>query len=389
MKNSHPAPQEKGSLSSRLWELALLFIRLGFTAFGGPAAHIAMYRQEVVEKRKWLDDEHFLDLIGATNLIPGPNSTEMVMHLGYLRAKVPGLLVAGVSFILPALSLVTGLAWAYKKYGATPQANALLYGVKPVIIAIIVQALVGLSRKALKNLPAAAAGAGAVVLYFLGVNELVLMAAGALLVMTISNGRRLWNSPGIFAALPLSNFPFPLLADQPASLPRLFLTFLKIGSVLYGSGYVLLAFLRADFVERLGWLTNQQLLDAVAVGQLTPGPLFTTAAFVGFLLFDLPGALTAAAGIFLPSFILVVLTNPIIPRLRNSPWTGAFLDGVIAASLGLMAAVTWELGREALIDPLTIGLALLAGGLLYRFNTNSAWLVLGGAALGLLKAIRF
>ena len=389
MKNSRLAPQEKGSLSSRLWELALLFLKLGLTAFGGPAAHIAMYRQEVVEKRKWLDDEHFLDLIGATNLIPGPNSTEMVMHLGYLRARVPGLLVAGVSFILPALSMVTGLAWAYKKYGATPQANALLYGIKPVIIAIIVQALVGLGRKALQSFPTVAAGAGAVVLYFLGVNELVLLAAGALFVVVIRGGRRLWNRPDLFAAIPFSQFSFPLLIDKPATLPRLFLTFLKIGSVLYGSGYVLLAFLRADFVERLGWLTNQQILDAVAVGQLTPGPLFTTAAFVGFLLFDLPGALTAAAGIFLPSFILVDLTNPIIPRIRNSLWTSALLDGVIAASLGLMAAVTWELGREALIDPLTIGLALLSGGLLYRFNTNSAWLVLGGAAIGLLKAIRF
>ena len=366
-----------------------MFLKLGLTAFGGPAAHIAMYRQEVVEKRKWLDDEHFLDLIGATNLIPGPNSTEMVMHLGYLRARVPGLLVAGVSFILPALSMVTGLAWAYKKYGATPQANALLYGIKPVIIAIIVQALVGLGRKALQSFPTVAAGAGAVVLYFLGVNELVLLAAGALFVVVIRGGRRLWNRPDLFAAIPFSQFSFPLLIDKPATLPRLFLTFLKIGSVLYGSGYVLLAFLRADFVERLGWLTNQQILDAVAVGQLTPGPLFTTAAFVGFLLFDLPGALTAAAGIFLPSFILVDLTNPIIPRIRNSLWTSALLDGVIAASLGLMAAVTWELGREALIDPLTIGLALLSGGLLYRFNTNSAWLVLGGAAIGLLKAIRF
>ncbi len=371
----------------RLWELVLLFAKLGFTAFGGPAAHIAMYRQEVVEKRKWLDDEHFLDLIGATNLIPGPNSTEMVMHIGYLRAGLSGLVVAGASFILPAMTLVTALAWTYKKYGATPQADALLYGVKPAIIAIIVQALVGLGRKALKNPGTVTAAVSVVVLYFMDVNELILLGAGGLLVMLISNARRLRNNPGIFSALPLSGFSLSSLAGQAVNLPGLFFTFVKIGSVLYGSGYVLLAFLRADFVERLGWLTNQQLIDAVAVGQLTPGPLFTTAAFVGYLVYDLSGALTATAGIFLPSFILVAVTNPIIPRLRESPWTGALLDGVIAASLGLMAVVTWELGQEALVDPTTIGLALLSGGLLYRFKVNSAWLVIGGGALGLLKTI--
>lgn len=388
-EDNRQEPQETIRLKSRLWELALLFTRLGFTAFGGPAAHIAMYRQEVVERRKWLDDEYFLDLMGVTNLIPGPNSTELVMHLGYLRAKVPGLLVAGTSFILPAMTLVTALAWAYKKFGATPQADALLYGVKPAIIAIIVQALVELGRKALKNPQTAAAAMGVVALYFLDVNELILLAAGGLLVMLISNARRFRDSPGLFGAFPLSTFSIPLLTGQGVNLPGLFFTFVKIGSVLYGSGYVLLAFLRADFVERLGWLTNQQLIDAVAVGQLTPGPLFTTAAFIGYLLFDLSGAVTATIGIFLPSFILVTISNPFIPQLRKSPWTGALLDGVIAASLGLMAVVTWELGQEALIDPTTIGLALLSGVLLFLFNTNSAWLVIGGAALGLLKSIWF
>ena len=343
-----------------------------------------MFRQEAVEKRKWLDDEQFLDLIGATNLIPGPNSTEMVMHLGYLRAKVPGLLVAGASFILPAMTLVTGFAWAYKEFGTTPQVDALLYGVKPVIIAIIAQALWVLGKKAVKDPLTAAAGLGVFTLYFLGVHELLLLAVGGSLVMLLKNARRLGKGAGLFAVLPLSIYQIPFVNQPTASLTGLFLIFLKIGSVLYGGGYVLLAFLKADLVERLGWLTSQQLIDAVAVGQLTPGPIFTTDTFVGYQLFDLPGALTATVGIFLPSFILVAISNPIIPRLRDSLWTGALLDGVNAASLGLMAAVTLELGQAALIDPLVVVLALLAAGLIFRYQLNSAWLVLGGALFGLL-----
>lgn len=386
MQNQQPQEQitqQRNHLSARLQELFLLFFKLGFTAFGGPAAHIAMFRQEAVEKRKWLDDEQFLDLIGAANLIPGPNSTEMVMHLGYLRAKVPGLLVAGASFILPAMTLVTGFAWAYKELGTTPQADALLYGVKPVIIAIIAQALWGLGKKAVKGPLTAAAGLGVFILYFLGVHELILLAVGGSLVMLLKNARRLGKNLGMVTVLPFSISQIPFLSQGEASLPGLFFTFLKIGSVLYGGGYVLLAFLKADLVERLGWLTSQQLIDAVAVGQFTPGPIFTTATFVGFLLFDLPGALTATVGIFLPSFILVAISNPIIPRLRESLWTGALLDGVNAASLGLMAAVTLELGQAALVDPFTVVLVLLSGGLIIRYQLNSAWLVLGGALLGL------
>jgi len=376
------------NLQIRLKELALLFVKLGFTAFGGPAAHIAMLRQEAVEEREWLDDDHFLDLIGATNLIPGPNSTEMVLHIGYLRAGIPGLLVAGISFIFPAMLLVTLFAWAYKMFGSTPQAEFLLYGVKPVIIAVIAQALFGLGKKALKGPLTAAAGAGVLIFYFLGVNELLLLACGGFAVMLIKNARRLKEKGGLAAILPLAGFHIlPGLQLAEFSLPLLFLTFLKVGSVLYGSGYVLLAFLRADFVERLGWLTDQHLIDAIAVGQLTPGPVFTTATFVGYLLNDLPGALTATVGIFLPAFVLVVITNPIIPKLRKSPWTGALLDGINAAALGLMAAVTWVLGRGAIVDPMTVILAVLAAFLIFRYKVNSAWLVLGGAAAGLVSAL--
>jgi len=377
------------STSVRLRELFLLFVKLGFTAFGGPAAHIAMYRQEVVEKRKWLDEEHFLDLIGATSIIPGPNSTEIVMHLGYLRAGLPGQLVAGISFVIPAFLLVTGIAWVYKSYSATPQADALLYGIKPVIIAVILQALWGMGRKALKGPATAAIALGAAALHFLGVNEILLLAAGGLLMLAFSSAHLFKKGGGVLILLPLYSHQILLQKETPASLSRLFLIFLKIGSVLYGSGYVLLAFLQADLVQRLGWLNNQQLIDAVAAGQITPGPLFTTAAFVGFLLFDFPGALVATAGIFLPSFIIVTLTNPIIPRLRDSAWTGALLDGVIAASLGLMASVTWQLGRAALIDLPAIILALVAGGLLLRHKVSSTWLVLGGACIGLLKTFLF
>ncbi len=383
--------QEKNAVSqnrrSRLVELMSLFVRMGFTAFGGPAAHIAMLRQEAVEKRKWLDDEHFLDLIGGTHLIPGPNSTEMVLHLGYLRAGIPGLLVAGISFILPAMTLVGIFAWAYKQFGTTPQADSLLYGIKPIIIAVIAMALWGLGKKAIKGPLTAAAGVGVVVAYFLGVNELLLLAAGGVLVMLIKNYRHLSGQAGAAALMPLLPLLLSPLAEQPFSLPLLFLTFLKIGSVLYGSGYVLLAFLKADFVDRLGWLTNQQLIDAIAVGQLTPGPVFTTSTFVGYVLADVPGAILATVGIFLPSFILVAITNPLIPKLRDSAWTGALLDGVNAAALGLMATVTWQLGRAALVDPLTIGLALLSAVLLFRFKVNSAWLVLGGAGFGLLRTL--
>ena len=370
----------------RLAEVALLFLKLGVTAFGGPAAHIAMMRHEVVERRKWLDDQRFLDLLGAVNLIPGPNSTEMTIHLGFLRAGWPGLIVGGTCFIVPAMLIVMALAWVYVRFGTTPQAGWLLYGVKPVIIAIIVQALVGLVRQAVKGLLTAGVGLVTLVLYILGVNEIALLFAGGIAVMLVQNLRRL-RTPGMASiVLPFVGLSPAVLSATAFSVPLLFLTFLKIGAVLYGSGYVLLAFLRADFVTRLGWLTDQQLLDAVAIGQVTPGPVFTAATFIGFVLGGVAGAVWATLGIFLPAFILVAISNPLIPRIRHSPWTSGLLDGVNITALGLMAAVTWQLSHTSLVDPLTVALALVSLGLLLQWKINATWLVLGGAAVGLLRA---
>jgi len=343
---------------------------------------------EVVKRRKWLSDQEFLDLLGATNLIPGPNSTEMAIHLGFLRAGWPGLIAGGLGFVLPATLIVLLLAWAYKLYGALPQAEWLLYGVKPAVIAIIVQALLSLGGKAIRNLPTAFVAAAALGLYFLGINEIALLFAGGVAVMLAANLQRLRSRITVAFLLPLGGITAASIsASVPFSMPVLFLTFLKIGAVLYGSGYVLLAFLRADLVVRYGWLTDPQLIDAIAIGQVTPGPLFTTATFIGYQLGGLPGALLATLGIFLPSFIFVLVSNPFIPRLRRSPWLGALLDGVNAAALGLMAAVTWQIGRSSLIDPLTVLVALVGLALLLRFKVNSTWLIAAGALIGLLSAV--
>jgi chromate transporter len=380
-----PALQPDG-----LVEVAQVALKLGVTAFGGPAAHIAMLRDETVVRRQWLTDDYFLDLVGATNLIPGPNSTEMVIHVGYLRAGWRGLLVAGTLFILPAATIVLVLAWAYVQFGTTPTGEALFYGIKPVVIAVVAQALWGLGRTALRGPLLFGIGAAAAALYLLGFNELIILFGSALVVLLVETVLRL--SPGQLGAAvaaPFAGLPLTLLptlfqtAPVPVSLTTLFLTFLKIGSVLYGSGYVLLAFLRNDFVERLGWLSEQQLLDAVAIGQMTPGPVFTTATFVGYLVAGVPGAVLATVGIFVPAFVFVALLHPLVPRLRGNPWTAAMLDGVNVAALGLMAAVTWLLGREAIVDPLTATIAIVAAVLLIRFRVNSAWLVLAGAVVGL------
>ncbi len=374
--------------NSALGEVAALFLRLGLTAFGGPAAHIAMMRDEVVRRRGWLSDQEFLDLLGATNLIPGPNSTEMAIHLGYRRAGAPGLLVAGTAFIAPAMLIVLVFAWAYVRFGATPTAQWLLYGVKPVIIAVILQALWSLGRTAVRTILLGLVGLVVAALYLWGVNEIALLLVGGLTVMLASNARPLRVMKVLLPVL-LTGVVGDLAyaraieaARTPFTLERLFLTFLKIGSVLYGSGYVLLAFLRGDFVLRLGWLTDRQLLDAVAIGQLTPGPVFTTATFIGYVLGGTPAALLATFGIFLPSFVFVAATHPFIPQMRKSPWAGALLDGVNVASLALMAGVTAQLARTAVVDPITVALALAAALLLIRFRVNSAWLVLGGAAVG-------
>jgi len=387
---AEPSPEAKGPVL----EVALLFLRLGAVAFGGPAAHIAMFRDEVVTRRKWISNQHFLDLLGATNLIPGPNSSEMALHVGYVRAGWRGLLAAGLGFALPATLIVLALAVLYVEYGTTPAAEWLLYGIKPVVIAIIAQAMWGLLRTAVKGRLLAVIGAAVFALYLLGFNEIALLFGGGAIYMFVQNAarlRRLRNGIGA-PIIALSCIPGALLAPAASSsatfsLGTLFLTFLKIGAVWYGSGYVLLAFLRNDFVERLGWLTSQQLLDAVAIGQVTPGPVFTTATFIGYVTGGLPGALLATVGIFLPSFVFVLITNPFIPRLRRSPWLSGLLDGVNVAALGLMAAVTLELGQDALRDGVTVALAASAAVLLVRFKINSTWLILGGGIIGLARSL--
>lgn len=377
-------------LRQRLLEVSALFLRLGITGFGGPAAHIAMMHDEVVKRRKWLTDPEFLDLLGATNLIPGPNSTEMAIHIGYLRAGWLGLILGGVCFILPAMLIVLALAWVYVQYGATPAAGWLLYGVKPAIIAIVARALWDLGRKALKGPLTLMVGAGVAIAYFLNVSEIALLLVGGLIVLIGLNLRRAPIDRGATVLFPwtAANLGVSVAAAAaPLSLGVLFLTFLKIGSVLYGSGYVLLAFLRSEFVVGLGWLTDRQILDAIAIGQVTPGPVFTTATFIGYVLAGTPGALLATLGIFLPSFIFVAISNPFIPRLRKSPWVSGLLDGVNAASLGLMAAVTVQLAQASLVDPLTLGIGIASFLLLARFKLNATWLVAGGALIGLANTV--
>ena len=371
---------------SELLEVARLFLKLGFTAFGGPAAHVAIMHNEVVERRKWLTDEQFLDLLGATNLIPGPNSTEMAIHIGFLRAGWAGLLLGGICFALPATLMVLGLAWAYVRLGTLPQIGWLLYGIKPVVIAIIAQALWTLGKKALKTSLLAIVAIAVFGLYFMGINEIALLFAGGILAMLFINIQRRKKLSAI-PFLPIIGGTLLAQAAIPFSLPLLLLTFLKIGSVLYGSGYVLLAFLRADFVVRLGWLTDQQLIDAIAIGQITPGPLFTAATFIGYLLGGTPGALLATLGIFLPSFVFVAISNPLIPKIRNSTWMSGLLDGVNASALGLMAAVTFQLASASLTDFYAAAIAITALVLLLRYKVNSTWLIAGGAMAGFLFSL--
>jgi chromate transporter len=376
---SHPSDSPRGALA----EVALVFLRLGATAFGGPAAHIALMEDELVRRRGWLSRERFLDLLGATNLIPGPNSTELAIHIGHARAGWPGLCVAGACFILPAAVIVTALAWLYTRLGALPELAGILYGVKPVVIAVVAQALWRLGRSALRTRGLAGLAAAAALANALGADELAVLAGAALLwSLRDMHGRR---APGLALASLFGVGSAGAAAPAAVGLWPLFLFFAKVGSVLFGSGYVLLAFLRAGLVEQRGWLSESQLLDAVAVGQVTPGPLFTTATFVGYLLGGGVGAAVATAGIFLPAFFFVAVSGPLVPRLRASPRAAALLDAVNAASLALMAVVTARLARAALVDPPTLVLALLAGAALFaRPSFGSSWLLLAGACAGLL-----
>lgn len=380
-------PSSPSSRRRPLREVALLFLKLGIVGFGGPAAHIALMRAEVVRRRRWVDDARFLDLLGMTNLIPGPNSTEMAIHLGYLRAGWPGLLVGGACFIVPAMVSVLAFAWAYVRYGSRAEVGWLLYGIKPVIIAIVVQAVWSLGRTAVKGSLAAAVGVAVLALALLGVNEIALLFGGAAAFLLLSQGRRRWlagaGSLAVVGGLPASALAQAGAGAAAVSLTTLALTFLKIGSVLYGSGYVLLAFLRNDLVLRLGWLSDQELIDAVAVGQFTPGPVFTTATFIGYVIAGWSGAILATLAIFAPSFVFVALSHPLIPKIRGRAVTSALLDGVNVAALGLMLAVAWQLGRAAVVDGVTAALALAAAVLLVGYRVNSAWLVLGGGAVGI------
>lgn len=369
-----------------LGTIACLFGWLGATSFGGPAVHIALMEEEVVRRRRWLTHQEFLDLLGATNLIPGPNSTELAIHIGHKVAGWPGLVVAGVCFILPATFIVLAIAWIYTTFGQLPAVSGVLYGVKPVVIAVVAQALWQLGRKCLTSWLLASVALVATILIVIGGHELAVLF-GAGLAVAILRTRMLGTpTPSVFSAMAAPMLPvasaIPATATPFGLLP-LFLFFLKVGAVLFGSGYVLLAFLRADLVERHGWLTEQQLLDAVAVGQVTPGPVFTTATFIGFLLGGFEGAALATTGIFLPAFFFVAMSVPFLSRLRSSPTLSAFLDGVNSASLALMAVVAWQLGWTALVDATTVVLALGSAVLLLRYGVNSAWLVLAGAAIGL------
>jgi chromate transporter len=377
-------------------EVAAFFLRLGTVAFGGPAAHIAIMEDELVRRRKWLSRERFLDLLGASSIIPGPSSTEFAIHLGYLRAGWRGLIAAGACFIGPAAIMVTALAWAYVCFGKIPATAAVLYGVKPVVIAVILQALWGMSRTAVKNRLLAAVAVLSVALGFYGVHPLLLVViAGVLVVLARLLLRddlkgHSPNAPAVVAAKPVlatgsaagTAAAGAAAIAAPFSLGSMFLVFLKIGAVVFGSGYVLLAFLHADLVAHRHWLTDAQLVDAVAIGQVTPGPVFTTATFIGYLLGGVRGAGLATAAVFLPAFVLVAASGPLVPRIRRSRNAGAFLDGVIVGSLALMAVVTWQLGRASLVDWLTVALAIVSLVLLLRWRLNSAWLILLGAMAG-------
>lgn len=387
-------------------EVVRLCGKLGVIAFGGPAAHIAMLEDEAVTRRKWLSRDHFLDLVGATNLIPGPNSTEMMIHVGYQRAGWPGLLAAGISFVLPAVVLSTLLAWVYVKYGMLPAVQPLLMGIKPAVLAVILGALWRLGRTASK--PNAAMqtrivlgiiGIAVAVAVYLGAPVIWSLVAGGVLGMAALRGMGGLRGAAALLALPDSRFNLPWAEVSPSSvlkwtalvaastvsgltLGALGLFFLKVGSVLYGSGYVLVAFLEDELVHTNGWLTQQQLLDAIAIGQFTPGPVLSTAAFIGYVLAGVPGAAVSAAAIFAPSFVFVAILNPIVPRLRRSAWMAAFLDAVNVSAVGLMAAVLVRLTADVVTGWPAAVIALLAAAAVLRWRVSSAWVVIGGALLG-------
>jgi chromate transporter len=390
---------------NRLGELAKLFFKLGVIGFGGPAAHIAMMEDEVVKRRQWLTRSHFLDLIGATNLIPGPNSTEMAIHVGYTYGGWPGLIIAGVCFILPAVLITAGFAWIYVEFGTLPQVAPLIYGIKPAVLAVILGAVWRLGKKAVKSSKLLIIGLGVAVLVFFGQNEVIALLLGGSLGMIWLRLSDKGNPPpeetaAIMAAGLTTSVALKATAATGATVASVPLWqlgwfFLKVGSVLFGSGYVLVAFLEGGLVREQGWLTKAQLLDAIAIGQFTPGPVLSTSTFIGYLIAGFPGAVVATVAIFLPSFLFVVLLNPLVPRLRASKWASAFLDAVNVSSVALMGVVTLNLSQTTLIKPagafsidwLAALIAISAAVLAIRFQINAAWLVLGGALIGWLFSV--
>jgi chromate transporter len=367
----------------RLKEVCYVFLKLGIIGFGGPAAHIAMMEEEIVNKRKWMSREHFLDLIGATNLIPGPNSTEMSMHCGHERAGIAGLFLGGISFILPAAFIMCTVGWFYSSYGNIPEVKPFLYGIKPAVMAIILNAIVKLGKTALKNWETGMIGVGVVVVSLAGINEIYALLGAGLFAVVWFSGKGWFTFHGLSSYSPFILSVGTILKNShPLSL---FWIFIKIGATLFGSGYVLVAYLQAELVDKRGWLTQEQLVDAVALGQFTPGPLFSTATFVGYQVDGLPGAVLATVGIFLPSFLLVWVISPFVPRLRKSRVMGFFLDGVNIGAIGVMLAVTVQLGRSILIDLeawliAIVSLIMVVG--LKKINTT--WIILGGALAGYL-----
>jgi chromate transporter len=378
-----------------LGEVLVVMGKLGTIAFGGPAVHVAMLREETVRRRHWLEDAEFLDLFGAVSVLPGPSSTQLAIVLSRRRAGWAGLVLGGACFILPAMAIVLALAWAYVRYGSTPTGGGVLYGVGPVVIALVVVAVWELAHSSvarhreqgwLAMAGLAAVGVGALTAYLAGVNVLAILAAAGLLVSLVANWRRLRPAAQLLLpTLPITLLTAPVPArPQPGpGLAAIAGEFLKLGVVVFGSGYVLLAFLRRDMVGELGWLSTRQVLDAVVAGQITPGPVFTTATFLGYLLGGVPAALVATAAIFLPSFLMVAAIEPLVGPIRRSAWAGAALDGVTMAALGLMAGVTVELGRAAITDPLTALVAVVALGVVLRWHPNALWLVLAGALIGI------
>ncbi len=364
-----------------LAQLAMLFLRLGITVFGGPAAGIAMMEDEVVNRRRWLDRQRFLDLLGAANLLPGPSSSELAIYIGQSQAGWAGLLLGGVCFVLPAALLTAVIAWAYLRFGSLPQAAGILYGIRPVVVAIILQALWRLGKTALKTRLLVTIAIGAAAASCAGLGPVWILLCCGIVVLAARGTQQLRSSPAFFGLAPTAAIITHL------NLVNLFLVFLKLGAVVFGSGYILLAFLRADLVDRLHWLTEQQLLDAVAVGQITPGPVFSTATFIGYILAGGRGAILATVAIFLPAFVLVAFTGPLLSRLRRSKIFSSILDGVNAGSLGLMLIVTLFLARAGIFDVATALTAIGSALLLLRFKVNPTWLILAGAAFGIIHSV--